>query len=106
MIIDHRTYTVAHGKMNDYLARYERDALPIQLEYLGDLIGFWVSDIGPLNQVVHIWRYTTIADREERRSRMAADPRWQAFTKSNAGTFVAQEIKILKYADFSPGGRP
>jgi hypothetical protein len=37
---------------------------------------------------------------------MAADPRWQAFTKSNAGTFVAQEIKILKYADFSPGGRP
>ena len=74
MIIDHRTYTVAHGKMQDYLMRYERDALPIQLRHLGGLVGFWVSEVGPLNQVVHIWRYASMADREERRARMAQDP--------------------------------
>ena len=85
MIIDHRTYTVHHGRMAEYLERYERLGLPIQLRYLGRLVGFWVSDIGPLNQVVHIWAYDSIADREERRARMAADPEWQAFTAGNAG---------------------
>jgi hypothetical protein len=57
MIIDHRTYTVAHGRMQEYLARYEREALPLQLKYLGNLVGFYVSEIGPLNQVVHLWAY-------------------------------------------------
>jgi hypothetical protein len=103
MIVDHRTYTVAHGKMQDYLMRYERDALPLQMEYLGDLVGFYVSEIGPLNQVVHIWRYESLADRELRRTNLAKDPRWQAFLKSNAGTFVAQENKIMSFAPFSPG---
>lgn len=102
MIIDHRTYTVHHGKMKDYLERYETVALPIQLRHLGKLVGFYTSDIGPLNQVVHIWAYDDIADREERRARMAADPEWQAFLKTNAGTFSAQENKILKPTKFSP----
>jgi NIPSNAP len=104
MIYDHRTYTVAHGKMQEYLERYERFALPVQLRHLGTLVGFFVSDIGPLNQVVHIWAYDSIGDREERRARMAADPEWQHFLKINAGTFVSQENKILKPAKFSPLG--
>jgi hypothetical protein len=103
MIIDHRTYTVVHGKMQDYLMRYERDALLLQIEHLGDFIGSFISEVGPLNQVVHIWRYKSMADREERRAKMARDPRWQAFTKSNAGTFVAQESKIMVLTSFSPG---
>ena len=102
MIIDHRTYTVHHGRMGEYLERYERLALPIQLRHLGKLIGYYVSDIGPLNQVVHIWAYRDIADREARRERMAKDPAWKEFTKGNAGTFAAQEIKIMKPASFSP----
>lgn len=100
MIYDHRTYTVAHGKMKDYLARYETVALPISLRHLGPLVGFWISDIGPLNQVVHIWQYDSLQDREERRARMYADPEWQTFLHTNAGTFVAQEVKILKGANF------
>lgn len=102
MIIDHRTYTVQHGRMAEYLSLYERVALPIQLRHLGRLVGFYVSDIGPLNQAVHLWAYDNIADREERRAHMAADPEWQAFMKSNSGMFVTQENKILKPTKFSP----
>jgi hypothetical protein len=103
MIIDHRTYTVAHGRMQEYLARYECEALPLQLKYLGNLVGFYVSEIGPLNQVVHISAYENLADRDARRARLAADPAWQAFTKSNAGTFTQQDNKILAPTRFSPG---
>lgn len=101
MIIDHRTYTVKHGLMEDYLMRFERDALPVQLRHLGNYIGSFKSDIGPQNQVVHLWAYEDIADREARRAAMAADPEWQAFLVTNRGTFVEQENKILKPTAFS-----
>ena len=102
MIIDHRTYTVHHGTMEEYLERYERDGLPIQLRYLGRYLGCFVSDIGPLNQVIHMWAYDSLADREERRARMAQDPEWQAFRDKNRGSFVAQEVKIIVPTKFSP----
>jgi NIPSNAP len=102
MIIDHRTYNMTHGKMEDYLRRYETIGLPLQKAHLGRLVGFFVSDIGPLNQVVHLWAYDSIADREIRRERMAADPRWQNFREGNHGMFASQEIKILKPTSFSP----
>lgn len=102
MIYEHRTYTVAHGQMDSYLARYEEHALPLQLKHLGHLLGFFISEIGPLNQVVHIWVYASLADREQRRIALEADPGWAAFKAINKGSFVQQEVKILRAARFSP----
>ena len=102
MIFEQRTYTITHGRMEDYLERYERDALPLQRKYLGRLLGFFLSEIGPLNQVVHIWVYDSFSDREQRRMALEADQSWQAFKVSNRGTFVAQEVKILTPASFCP----
>lgn len=102
MIFEHRTYTVAHGLMADYLKRYEQHGLPIQLKHLGRLLGFFVSEIGPLNQVVHIWVYDSLADRETRRAAMEADPAWHAFKQTNKGTFVAQDVKMMVGAPFNP----
>ncbi|TWT03142.1 NIPSNAP family protein [Reyranella sp. CPCC 100927] len=102
MIFEHRTYTVAHGQMEDYLARYEAHGLPVQQKHLGRLLGFFVSEIGPLNQVVHIWVYDSLADRERRRAAMESDPDWTAFKKRNRGTFVAQDVKVMVGAPFCP----
>ena len=77
MIVDHRTYAVKPGKLNEYLLLYETEAYPLQLKYLGHNLGWYTSnDIGPLSQVVHLWAYASLADREERRNRLAADPAW------------------------------
>lgn len=102
MLVEHRTYTLPHGKMDEYLARYERYGLPVQLRHLERLLGFYVSEIGPLNQVVHLWAYDSLADREQRRLRLEADPQWHEFRRINAGSFIAQEVKILRPARFSP----
>lgn len=107
MILDHRTYIVAHGRVQEYLELYERVALPIQMRHLGHLVGFFTTDIGTQNQVVHIWAYDSIADRQIRRDKMEADPEWQAYVASVRGLFGAQENKILKPTRFSPlGGMP
>ena len=102
MIVEQRTYTLPHGTMATYLERYEKNALPVQMKHLGRLLGFYVTEIGTLNQVVHLWAYDSLADREQRREKLAADPAWQEFMRINAGSFTHQEVKIMKPARFSP----
>lgn len=43
--------------MADWLALYQSDALAVQTDHLGKLIGFFFTEIGVVNQVVHIWAY-------------------------------------------------
>ena len=106
MIYEHRTYTLHHGTMDTYLERYQTHALPLQIKHLGRLLGFFVSEIGPLNQVVHIWAYESLAEREQRRAALEADPAWTAFKEINRGSFVHQEVRILRPASFSPNFFP
>lgn len=102
MIIDHRTYTIQHGRTGEYLKLFEEKGLPVQLKHLGDLAGFFVTAIGPLNEVVHLWRYKDMADMEARRTARDADPDWDAYKKLSAGLLVKQENKIIKPVSFSP----
>jgi hypothetical protein len=102
MFVDHRIYTIPHGKMKEYLERYEAEGLALQRRYLGHHIGCYVSEIGSLDQVVHLWGFTSMADREARRARMEQDPEWARFRKMNAGTFTEQETRILRATSFSP----
>ena len=101
MIIDHRTYAVKPGKLNEYLKLYEVEAYPLQLKYLGHNVGWYVSqDIGPLNQVVHLWAYESLADREARRGALAKDPAWAAFIEKAMPLLDRMENKILRPTPF------
>src|SRR5205823_5849665 len=57
MIVEERIYTMQPGKVQEWLAFYGERGLPIQNRLLGKLIGFFSSEIGTLNQVVHLWAY-------------------------------------------------
>ncbi|WP_291935352.1 NIPSNAP family protein [Limnohabitans sp.] len=104
MIVEHRTYTIKALHTGDFLKLYERAALPLQLKYLGHLIGFYVSEIGPLNEVVHLWGFASLAERERRRALMEADPGWAVYRQSllELDVVVAQSTKILRSTSFSP----
>jgi len=97
MIIDHRVYTIKPNRLNRFLETYERLALPLQRKYLGEPYGFFVSHIGPLNRVVHLWQYESLADREQRRDAMEADLEWQAYRRValEEDTVVDMEDQIL-----------
>ena len=104
MIIDHRTYSFHPGKLPAWLQLFEQKGLPIQKRHLGRLIGFFVTEVGPLNQVVFMWAYDSMGDREDRRANMEADPEWTAFKKETGGSgaLKSQENKILVPTSFSP----
>ena len=104
MIVEHRTYTLKPLRSGAFLELYERAALPLQKKYLGHLVGFFVSEIGPLNQVVHLWAFDSLAERERRRKAMEQDPGWPLYVDAlrELDVIVHQETKLLKSVPFSP----
>lgn len=106
MLIEQRVYTVVPGKLRDYLAVYEREGVQVHVEILGHWLGCYVTEVGPLNQVTHLWGFTDFEQRSQRRARLAADPRWKAYLTSAAGLVVHQESRLLQPAGFTPPLEP
>lgn len=104
MFYEMRTYTLKPTRMADWLALYQSDALAVQTEHLGQLVGFFTTEFGEANQVMHIWAYDSLDDRSKRRAAMAADPRWAAFGRKNKelDAVVTLESRILRPTGFSP----
>ncbi|HLZ03040.1 MAG TPA: NIPSNAP family protein [Bradyrhizobium sp.] len=104
MYIDHRTYTFHPLKMSKWLALYEEYGLPVQLKYLGNLIGFFQTEMGTLNQVIHLWGFDDLNERQRRRADMMKDPAWHEFMRRNEelGALMHQESKIVMPVRFSP----
>lgn len=102
VIVEMRTYATQIGMVPTYVKLYEAEGLPIQTRYLGNLLGWFFTEIGPLNQIVHMWGYSDLNDRATRRAAMLADPAWQEFMKKAQPLLVSMESKILNCAPFSP----
>jgi hypothetical protein len=100
MIVEQRTYTTHPGQVNAYLALYEAEALPIQRRILGRMVGYYRSEIGELNQVIHLWAYADLAEREQRRVVLLADEAFKAYIRKIMPLLVSQESRILVPAPF------
>jgi hypothetical protein len=104
MIIDHRLYTLKSEKLRDWLTLWEKTALVIQLEYIQNFLGMYTTEVGNHNQVIHLWGYGNLGERETRRMRMQQDPRWQDYLSQLKvlQPFVQTESRILRPTSFSP----
>jgi hypothetical protein len=105
VIFDERTYTLAPGRLPEYLAGHFRDALPIMRRHLGEPYGYFTTETGTLNQFVHLWRYADMADREHRRAALYADPGWLAYRErvGATGWVLRQENRILRALEVPRG---
>ncbi|RUV92989.1 NIPSNAP family protein [Mesorhizobium sp. M1A.F.Ca.IN.022.07.1.1] len=102
MIVEERIYRIKSGKTSEYLKLVREEGLAIQEPILGGLIGYFVTEIGPLNHVVHLWRYADFADRVARRRTLSEDARWRAFIPKLTALIESAENRILLPTDFSP----
>lgn len=100
MLVEERTYTTHPGKYREYLALYEAEGLEIQHRILGRMVGYYYSDIGDLNQIVHLWAYESLDERAERRTRLLADPGFKAYVARMLPLLQAQHSRILRPAPF------
>jgi hypothetical protein len=104
MFYEIRTYRLSSGAIPDYLKVVGEEGIAIQKKYLGTLVGYFSSEIGPINEIVHIWGFESLDDRQARRARLAADPDWQAFLPKIRDLIVTADNKIMTPAGFSPLG--
>jgi hypothetical protein len=102
MIFDMRTYTIVPGQVDQYLSIYESAALPVQQKILGGLEGYFVSQIGDLNQLVHIWSYDNFEDRERRREELFSNDTFRTEAKRLYPLIQKQRNVILRPTSFSP----
>lgn len=74
MIYEIRTYQIAPGSLAEVEKRFG-DAYEYRKKY-SELSAFLHTEIGPLNEIVHIWGYRDLAERARIRGEAAKDPNW------------------------------
>lgn len=104
MFVEIRTYRLKNGAIPEYLKVVGEQGIAIQKKHLGTLVGYFSSEIGPINEIVHIWSFASLDDRQARRASLAADADWQAFLPRIRDLIVTAENKIMSPAAFSPLG--
>jgi NIPSNAP len=102
VIIEQRTYMVKPGAVPAYLEIYKNEGLAVQTRHLPRMLGYFFSEVGALNQIVHMWGYADLEERTRCRAALVADPEWQKTLKKLLELIVNMENKILLPADFSP----
>jgi hypothetical protein len=71
MIYEVRTYTLKPGTVAEFESRFEQRH-PFREKY-SKLGAFWHTEMGPLNQVIHVWEYEDLTQREEAREAASQD---------------------------------
>ena len=102
MIVEQRDYHVFTGKLPELVRLYETEGIELQQEYLGGLVGVFTTDIGALSTYTALWAYPSYAEREERRAKLQADPRWKDFLARLQPLLHTQQNRILVPTAFSP----
>ena len=99
-----RTYTLYVGKMAEVVKLYSEEGYPT-LEKGGqskNLVGYFQSDVGTLNQLVHLWKFDDDADRRLHWKAVFANTDFMAFAVKLRPSIMTQEVKLLLAAPWGP----
>jgi hypothetical protein len=97
MIYEVRTYTLKPGSVAQWEENFAK-ALPVRTKH-SELGGLWHTEIGPLNQVVHIWPYEDLQQRTEIRAKAAQETGWPP---AGGDLLLNMESQIFIPAPFCP----
>ena len=97
MIYEVRTYGLKPGSVAQWEGHFEA-ALPHRVKY-SELAALWHTDIGLLNQVIHVWPYENLEQRDEIRAKAAQEPGWPP---KGGELILSMESQIWTPAPFSP----
>src|SRR5260370_10514991 len=96
MIYELRTYTVRPGTIGDMVKAASTVSRDIRKDDYGKLEGYWSTEIGPLNQVMHMWSYGSFDERAKMRAELAKNPRWTGeYIPLIRPLLVRQDIRLL-----------
>jgi hypothetical protein len=96
MIYELRTYTVKQGTLPEVIKNAGTVSRAIRKDDYGKLEGYWSTDIGPLNQVMHLWSYSDLNERARLRAELGKNPRWEKeYRPLIRPHLIRQDIRLL-----------
>ena len=96
MIYELRTYTVKPGTIGDMVKAASTVSAEIRGNNYGKLEGYWFSEIGALNQVLHMWSYSDLNERARLRGELAKNSRWTGeYIPLIRPLLVRQDVRLL-----------
>jgi NIPSNAP len=101
MIYEMRTYTIKPGSAAEFEQRWA--PLIAARQQLSPLAGIWRTEIGPLNQMIHVWPYASVDERTRIRAEAVARGGWPPPTSD---LIDAMESEILLPAPFMRPTQP
>jgi hypothetical protein len=101
MIIEMRTYTLQPGTVASFEERFGQ-ALPARAK-ISPLAAFWHTEIGPLNEIIHVWGYKDLAERARIRAEAAKEANWPPKIRE---FIVDQNVEVLNPFPFIPDVTP
>lgn len=103
-VYEKRTYDITVGQMREVVRLYKNEGWPA-LEAGGfdqHLVGYFISDTGPLHQLIHLWRFDDDATRRDFWKRLFADETFMAFAGKLRPNIAHQEVQLLTSAPWGP----
>ena len=97
MIYEIRTYQIAPGSLAEVEKRFG-EAYEYRRKY-SELTAFLHTEVGPLNEIVHIWGYEDLAERARIRAEAAKNPNWPP---KIAEFIMTQRAEIVNGLPFVP----
>ena len=101
MIYEIRTYEIGPGNLAEVEKRFG-EGYEARKKY-SPLTAFWHTEIGPLNEIIHIWSYQDLAERARIRAEAAKDPNWPPKIEEFIRTMSSE---IINPFDFVPTPQP
>ena len=104
MIYDVRMYNLKPGAVNDYIPAVREVGLPLRESHGIQLAGWYYTEIGPLNQIMHIWGYEDMGDMDRKLTALRNDPRWFGEYAPRVVPLLTSGLKsqIMRAPDFFP----
>jgi hypothetical protein len=100
-----RTYTLYVGKMAEATKLYQELGFPALQKGGHDkkLIGYFQSDTGTINQLVHLWKFDDDADRRKHWEAVFSNTDFVVgFASKFRPLVMTQEVKLLHAAPWGP----
>ena len=101
MIIEIRTYLLKPNTLKLFLDIYNNEIRETHVSILGNQIGFFYTELGELNKVVHLYGYDSYEDRDKRRAILAKNKDFINYLAKVENLIMHMKSEILLAAEFS-----
>ena len=97
MIYELRTYTLRAGTGPTVAKNAGEVGRAIRGDDYGKLEGYWLTEIGPLNQVMHLWSYSDLNERQRLRGELGKNERWgKEYIPLIREHLLRQDVRVLE----------